>query len=469
MNKLYNKLLNNSIFFLSGNFVDKLTQYILIFFVTKKLLPSEFGISDIILQTVFLLLPIVSLDMSYALFRFTLDKKEDRAEIFTNASITVLFSIIFFFITILFLSFFQEYKFYIYLLIIVNILFNIAKEFVRAIDQLKTYVLSSVVCSISQLLSCYLFLFLYDFKIIGFIVCYIVSYLVSFIYLFISEKLHIYFKIKLYSFTTIKRLCQFSIPLIPNNMMWWIVAVSDRFFLYRIIGETETGLYAISAKIPGIITIITSFFFQAWQISAIDSYNENTIQEREVYYSSIFKAIFVFSSFIVIILLMVLKPLVSILVSEDYHIAWVYAPLLLVSTLFSQLQAFLGTNYTVAKDSIGALKSTILMGVMNILLNYILITIYGIQGAAIATLASFIFVFIYRFFDTKKYSKIVLDLKTMLIHFMLIIITTITAFTQPTHFLYINIFIIIYLIYYNFNYFKIIGSKLIYIKLRERI
>ncbi len=49
------------------------------------------------------------------------------------------------------------------------------------------------------------------------------------------------------------------------------------------------------------------------------------------------------------------------------------------------------------------MTSSAMGAVVNIALNIVLIKTIGISGAAIATLASYIVVFIYRIIDTKKY------------------------------------------------------------------
>lgn len=47
--------------------------------------------------------------------------------------------------------------------------------------------------------------------------------------------------------------------------------------------------------------------------------------------------------------------------------------------------------------------------VSNLVLNYILITTLGIQGASVATFISYLIVAVYRFFDTKKYVALIFD------------------------------------------------------------
>ena len=63
--------------------------------------------------------------------------------------------------------------------------------------------------------------------------------------------------------------------------------------------------------------------------------------------------------------------------------------------------------------------------VINIILNFLLIPLVGTNGAAIATALSYLAIFIYRYYDTKRYIKIQIVKKkylfTVLFLFLLLI------------------------------------------------
>ena len=65
------------------------------------------------------------------------------------------------------------------------------------------------------------------------------------------------------------KMLKYSIPLIPTTVFWWITSVSDRYMVNGYIGDTANGIYAVSYKIPTILTIVSSVFMQAWQFSAV--------------------------------------------------------------------------------------------------------------------------------------------------------------------------------------------------------
>ena len=117
-----------------------------------------------------------------------------------------------------------------------------------------------------------------------------------------------------------------------------------------------------------------------------------------------------------------MKPFLRFYVETSYYGAWKYTPYLIIGNVFMTMGTFLASSYTVNKDSKGFLFSAITGALINIILNYFLIPIMGVSGAACSTCFSYIVVFIYRVIDTRKYIKInVLNKKHMIAYVILIL------------------------------------------------
>lgn len=63
---------------------------------------------------------------------------------------------------------------------------------------------------------------------------------------------------------------KYSIPLVPNSLMWWIMAAGDKYIINYFLGDSANGIYSLALKIPQIINMVYSLFVQAWQMSAIE-------------------------------------------------------------------------------------------------------------------------------------------------------------------------------------------------------
>ena len=72
-----------------------------------------------------------------------------------------------------------------------------------------------------------------------------------------------------------KKMLLYSIPLILTSISWIINSSLDKYMVNYLIGISASGLIALAHKIPNILGILQNFFNSAWQISAIEEYNEN--------------------------------------------------------------------------------------------------------------------------------------------------------------------------------------------------
>ena len=84
MDKKYRRLLSNTAILALGTIGSKLLVFLLLPLYTRCLTKAEYGISDIITQSANFLMPIMSLGISDAVFRYTLDKTVDRRKVLTT-------------------------------------------------------------------------------------------------------------------------------------------------------------------------------------------------------------------------------------------------------------------------------------------------------------------------------------------------------------------------------------------------
>ena len=54
----------------------------------------------------------------------------------------------------------------------------------------------------------------------------------------------------------------YSIPMIPATVFWWITSVSDRYMVKGFISASANGIYAVSYKLPTILTLMPSVQFE---------------------------------------------------------------------------------------------------------------------------------------------------------------------------------------------------------------
>ena len=78
-----------------------------------------------------------------------------------------------------------------------------------------------------------------------------------------------------------KEMLVYCIPMIPNSIMWWITDASDKYMIAFFVGVSSNGIYALAKKIPSVLSMLHSVFFQAWQLSAVE---ESEAKDKSHYY-----------------------------------------------------------------------------------------------------------------------------------------------------------------------------------------
>ena len=61
---------------------------------------------------------------------------------------------------------------------------------------------------------------------------------------------------------------RYAIPLLPNNIAWWVLNVSDRTIISMFIGAAANGMYAIANKFAFVPSILFGIFNMSWSESA---------------------------------------------------------------------------------------------------------------------------------------------------------------------------------------------------------
>jgi O-antigen/teichoic acid export membrane protein len=196
---------------------------------------------------------------------------------------------------------------------------------------------------------------------------------------------------------------KYSVPMMPTIILWWIINVSDRYMVTGFIGSAENGLYTAASKIPNFVIMFSSIFIDAWQLSAVDEYDS---EDRAKFFTNVFR---VYSGGVFSVsaaLILGCQLMTKILVAPSYYSSWQYVPVLIMATTISCHVNFLASVYMAEKKNMMAMVTALSGALTNIILNFVLIPVIGANGAAIATLAAFVMVFITRGVDTKRFVKI---------------------------------------------------------------
>ena len=399
-------LAKNTAVFALGNLATKMISFFLVPLYTNILTTSEYGVVDLINTVSMIAVPILILNISESVMRFSLDKGADCNKIMSVGLLIAIFAVPVGVIIVPIMQLFAElapYAWYIYLYTVTMALSQIFLFYLRGKEELLRFSIGNIIQTL--MIACFNILLLCGLKlrINGYFMAYIIANIITCAYAFVAGNV----KDVVANFAFDKKLAsemiKYSVVLVPNTFMWWIINSSDRVMVAAMIGTAANGIYAISYKVPSMIQVFSNIFNQAWTYSAI---KEDDSKDRDEYSNTIYGGVSAMAIISGAGVLALIKPFLKYYVSTEYYEAWRYTPFLVIGYVFVTMGAFLATTYTVNKDSKGFLFSGCTGAIVNVVLNFILIPYIGISGAAVATGISYIVVFLYRLFDTRKYIKI---------------------------------------------------------------
>jgi len=450
--KGYKKLGKNIILLTVGNFASKVLSFFLVPFYTTVLSTKEYGSADILTTSINLILPIFSMLIYESVLRFLLDDTNDKKQIITIGLMINLigfFVFLFFSPLCLFISTIKEYYIVFVMYYLSSSLFNITSQYIKGIENVSLFTLGGVLNTIFMISFNILFLLYFKIGVFGYLSSFILSQLlVSLLYVIKGHILKELISIRTIDFVLAKKMLKYSIPMIPNSLSWWISDSSDKYLVTFFKGVSVTGLYSVAYKIPTILTILTSIFMSAWQISSVENFGT---EENRKFFSDIYVK---YASCTIILctgLITFAKIISQFLFSNNFFDAWIYTPVLLLGFVFNSMSAFFGTVYTAAKKTQMLFYSTLIGAFVNIFLNIILIQKYSALGAAIATMLSYFFVWMIRFFNSHKIMKLDIDIKGNIISYALLLIQVVLVCLDLQYSFFISIFINFLIIKLNFN------------------
>lgn len=451
MNKKIRSLMSDTVIFAVGNMLSKLVLFLLMPFYTTILSASEYGISDTINNFVELLLPITTLCISEAVFRFLIDNRNDSLKILKNGLyinvIGCLITTIVAFILNIYIGF--SWMGFLLLLLWTQVIRQFLGYALRGLGRTKVFALMGFLATIFLVLFNVIFLKILHFKIEGYllsIVCSnVVTIIISSIFLFRAD-----IKNTTNSRSYTKDMLKYSLPIVPNNVSWWVNTASNRYILLYFFDSTLTGMYAAASKLPAVINMLAAIFQQAWMYSASKMFNEDS-EDKSYFYSIVFKYYSIFLNISCSFVIFTIPILSKILLRQEFYNSWKFIPLLLISAWLGAYSVFFGGLYAASMNNKVVMKSTMLGAIINILFSFLLVPLWGIYGVAIASLICYLAIVLYRYIDTKKIVNLNVNVLKIILSFIIMIIQSIAHITLINQYLVVNglLFLSIIGLYYK--------------------
>lgn len=407
------ELAKNTIILTVGKICTQFVSFLLLPLYTALLSPEDYGIFDLMNTYISILVPLFNWQFENGLFRFMMDCRDNLQKqkilfstiIIANGLQSIIY-ILFFFAFGRFIS--SPYRIYLAIDVVVNIFLNTLLQFPRGLGRNGDYALASFISATSTIVLNVLLIFLLKMGVWGMFIATVVGKIVTALYLAISQKTWKYFSVRCFSPSAFKMVSRYSLPLIPNQLSWWTISISDRLIVSHILGLAANGLYSVANKFSSIYITVYNIFNMSWTESVTIHVSD---EDRDEFMTDTINAMFLLFGCACIGIIAVMPIVFPIMVNEQYNAAYKQIPILMVAVLFQVIVGLFSVIYVAMKKSVDIAKTSFYAAVINILTNVILVKFIGLYAASVSTLLAYATMAIYRYFHVKRYIDISLSRK----------------------------------------------------------
>ena len=289
----------------------------------------------------------------------------------------------------------------IYGLMAATLLQQFFQQFTRSIDKMIVYGMAGIVLTLLTAICSFILIPLKG--VVGYVLSLILANLFTGVYSFFFSGSYKYCSPGSVNNEYCREMLQYSVPLIPNGVMWWLVNALNRPIMETYVGLHGIGLFAVANKFPGIIAMIFTIFVSSWQISVLEEYGKDGYAS---FYNKIFRGVLLILLVLLVIVTFISKWLVSFFTSSDYLDAWIYIPVLTLGIFFSCVSGLAGSTFSAVRKSRYFFYSSVYGGLSSIVFNFLLIPLWGIWGAVLSVVLSFMVMSVSRVAYSWTYVKL---------------------------------------------------------------
>jgi O-antigen/teichoic acid export membrane protein len=232
---------------------------------------------------------------------------------------------------------------------------------------------------------------------------YLLGYMISALIMIIPNFVIAFRQISLvFNLSVVKDALIYTLPLVPHSLSAWVLELSDRSILQKYVPLGEIGIYSLGYQFGSLLALLASAINSAWVPFLFRVYDQDP-ENASKRVSQLITYYVMFLSFILLGLMLFVQNIVEVMASPAYHEAYHVTYWVLVGQFFMALY-YIPVNFLFLKKKTQWVPVvTITSGLIDIILNFILIPKYGYIGAAWAGLISKLAMLLIVYFIASKF------------------------------------------------------------------
>jgi len=370
--------------------------------LTRIFTSFEYGLYALVMGAVTILTALLSSWIQQSVLRYlpVYQKNENIHEFMGNLYVIISsLSLSLILVSLLLFPFIRQrlgavsgFYYVIVLLIIVRVIFNSLNVCFRAVLKPDLYakfqILSSLGCLVSSLLLILLISKSLKLWLIGMCVGYLLVFPALLRELGFTEGKPL---LKHFSFSFLKKLAAYGIPMIGWFIGAQLLGISDRFIIGAFKGPAQVGIYSSNYSLisSGIGLISTPFVMAAHPliINAWEKGNREKIKDIISLFSRYFLIIAMPIAFYISLFS---KEIVTLFLGEEFRVGYKIVPIIIVGFLAWNFSLFGHKGLEIKEKTNIMFLLVAICAIVNIALNFIFVPLYGYIAAAFTTLVSYL-------------------------------------------------------------------------------
>jgi len=406
INNYLKKSFKQSFVYFASTFIASMLSLVSFPIWTRIFTVAEYGRMSLTTTTLSLMLVFSKLGIQHAVLRFYYEFKNHKRNIdisylYTTALLVVIvLSIAISTLYLLIIDFVlrsrleQQFATVLHilpLLLTFGTVTSIFLTFYRSEQNAKLYSVINVSLKYARFGSSLVFVFIFKLGLIGFFLgwAFVDSlYAIVLVIIFFKQK-----KIRFgcVSLSLFKEAISYGLPLLGFELAYILLISGDRYLVQFFMDSAAVGIYSASYNM---VDYSISFFYMPLRLAIMPIYmklwEEKGEQETRKFLSDVQNFYFMIAIPIIWGMISLGRELITLLASSKYESGYIVIPYIVIGSLLYYAHFIYGAGFYLKKKTKNLLAINITGIVFNLLLNIIMIPLWGISGAAIATLVTYI-------------------------------------------------------------------------------
>ena len=406
-------LLKHSSVYGIGSILAKIVAFILLPLYTQHLSLADYGVMELLDIILTLIGFVLSINLATAIQRFYFESDDENKRksvvgtIFTVLSFSAIFGWFILYFASDFLSYWllgsYEYQEHFTIAIsyaIAGLFIDVALKYLIVLQRSYFFLAFSMInLAVNVIFTIYFVVFL-QYGVLGVLYANLINKLMIGLPLVFWVWRRVGWH---WNWSLLKEMLSYSAPLVPSFFLHVLIYNSDRYFINYFMTLSATGLYGISQKLGTALHIlITSPFLISFMPRRFEIVKRDTAKKE-------FQNIYHYYMLLIIsatLGLNLFTYLVVLLLAPEFQEVADYIPLISLTMIVLGMKYHLDFGIFYSKKTQYVIVINLIVVIVRFLLNFLLIPLWGLWGAAIASLVSTIVMAITTYYIARRYYSV---------------------------------------------------------------